>query len=75
MNLKNISASVAALLFAVSAFSQNYQSTTDVIYGQRCFVEVNGKHFSTGNKTGTGSFNWPSRSDAQVCYYLHVPEG
>lgn len=75
MNLRNISTIVAALFTTASALSQNYQSTTDVIYGQRCFVELNGKHYTTGNKDGNGSYTWPSRSDAQVCYYLHVPEG
>ena len=65
MNIRNISTIVAALFTAASALSQNYQSTTDVIYGQRCFVEVNGKHYTTGDKNGTGSYSWPSRSDAQ----------
>ena len=54
---------------------QSYQSATDVIYGQQCFVEVGGKHYATGDKNSTGSYTWPSRSDAQVCYYLHVPQG
>ena len=75
MKTKLFSVIATALLTTLPVISQTYQSTTDIIYGQRCFVEINGTHFKTGDKNGTGSFSWPSRSDAQVCYYLHVPEG
>ena len=67
--------SILALTVSGMVKGQNYQSTTDVIYGQRCFVEVNGVHYDTGDQNGSGSFSWPSRSDAQVCYYLHLPDG
>ena len=75
MKLRKTISIVAALMIGETAVAQTYQSTTDVIYGQRCFVEVGGKHYDTGVREGTGSFYWPSRNDAQVCYYLHVPEG
>ncbi len=75
MKLRKFFSIMAALMIYGTATAQTYQSTTDVIYGQRCFVEVGGKHYDTGDKNGTGSFYWPSRSDAQVCYYLHVPDG
>ena len=75
MKLRKFFSIMAALITYGTATAQTYQSTTDVIYGQRCFVEVGGKHYDTGDKNGTGSFYWPSRSDAQVFYYLHVPDG
>ena len=75
MKIKTILSSLVATFATLSLSAQSYQSTTDVIYGQRCFVEVDGVHYNNGDKNGTGSFSWPSRSDAQVCYYLHLPQG
>lgn len=72
---------VKSLLFVLLLFSgcfisaQNYQSTTDVIYGENCFVQVNDQYTANGKKDGTGSYMWPQRSDAEICYYLRVPVG
>ena len=66
---------VASLAIATPSKAQSYQSTPDIIYGQRCYVERNGRHVAHGDKNGTGAYSWPSTKNTQVVYYLHVPEG
>lgn len=63
------------LLCAISTMAQNYVSTPDIIYGQRCYKESDGKYYAHGDKNGTGSLTWPTESNVQVVYYLHVPDG
>lgn len=65
---------IATAIFA-TATAQNFNSTPDIIYGQRCYKESDGKYYAHGDKNGTGSLEWPSASNVQVVYYLHVPEG
>lgn len=74
-NIKSLLVALAIVLLAPSATAQNYKATPDIIYGQRCYLEQDGKYYQHGDKNGVTPISWPTNSNVQVVYYLHVPEG
>ena len=70
-----IIALIILMLCCSELIGQNYNTTPDIIYGQRCYKETDGVYVGHGDKNGTGAIAWPSNNNTQLVYYLHIPVG
>lgn len=70
-----IIAFIILMLCCSELIGQNYNTTPDIIYGQRCYKETDGVYVGHGDKNGTGAIAWPSNNNTQLVYYLHIPVG
>jgi len=62
------------LMASASAPAIDYQSTTDKVWGGRCFQELDGRFFDS--KRTDGALGWPQGADGvTVVYCLRVPAG